>query len=99
TYPIKGALADALHEARAIKKTRGSIYVVSRRDGLKMTYSGWHSMWDRTCKRAKVEDAHFHDIRAKAVTDFALETGKPLDFRIILENFDLYRKQDLREHT
>lgn len=33
------------------------------------TYSGAQTAWRRACERAGVEDLHFHDLRAKALTD------------------------------
>lgn len=54
-----------------LRSTRGSgqIYVIGKRNGDRYTYSGFTSAWKRAVKRAKVHDCHFHDIRAKALTD------------------------------
>lgn len=48
---------------------RGSEYVIHRQDGGQITYTGIHSAWRRACLRAKVKNAHIHDLRAKALTD------------------------------
>ncbi|WP_242615484.1 hypothetical protein [Sphaerotilus mobilis] len=32
-------------------------------------------MWKRACKRAGLVDAHFHDLRAKALTDTEATSG------------------------
>lgn len=42
--------------------------VIHAMDGSAYTYSGAQSAWKRACKAAGVE-AHFHDLRAKALTD------------------------------
>ncbi len=44
-------------------------YLITGQDGKPLTYSGAQSAWKRALKRAGVKDAHFHDLRAKALTD------------------------------
>lgn len=58
-------LIDRLRGAR--ENQRG--YVISKNNGERYTYSGFASAWKRAIRRSKVQDCHFHDIRAKALTD------------------------------
>lgn len=46
-----------------------SMFLFAGRTGQKYTYDGVSSMFKRAVKKAKVDDFHFHDIRAKAITD------------------------------
>lgn len=57
-----------LEQARAFGKVK-SLYVIHNLKGQPYTKSGIETAWDRACERAKVEDAHFHDLRGKAQTD------------------------------
>lgn len=57
-----------LERARAIGKVK-SLYVIHNLRGQAYSKSGIETAWSRACERAKVEDAHFHDLRAKAQTD------------------------------
>lgn len=67
-YPMTPDMKAALDLAKKGRKV-GSLYLISRRDGKPYTYFGFRSIYDRACKRAKVSDTTFHDIRAKAITD------------------------------
>ena len=44
-------------------------YVFTTLKGARYTYDGASTAWTRARKRAKVKNAHFHDLRAKALTD------------------------------
>lgn len=48
--------------------------VIHRQDGEPFTYSGLQTAWRRARDRAKVRNAHIHDLRAKALTD--MESAK-----------------------
>ena len=37
--------------------------------GKRYTYWGASTAWRRACERAGIKDLHFHDLRAKALTD------------------------------
>ena len=43
--------------------------VIHRQDGKPFTYSGLQTAWRRARDRAKLHNAHIHDLRAKALTD------------------------------
>lgn len=57
-----------LERARGIGKVKG-LTVIHTLKGGTYTKSGLYTAWSRACERAKVENAHFHDLRAKAQTD------------------------------
>jgi integrase len=63
--PKLRALVDRI---KALKK-RNIRFVFTTQDGQPYTYSGASSAWKRAVQRAKVKDVHFHDLRAKALTD------------------------------
>lgn len=44
-------------------------YVITTQESQPYTYSGASTAWKRAVKRAGVVDVHFHDLRAKALTD------------------------------
>lgn len=46
-----------------------SIYVFHNLKGRPYTKDGIETAWERGCRRAKVEDANFHDVRAKSLSD------------------------------
>lgn len=61
-------LRELAARLRAFKKT--SIrFVFCTQEGQPYTYSGAITAWKRAVKRSKVGDVHFHDLRAKALTD------------------------------
>lgn len=69
-------LEDAVKAAKALPRpVRGLTLFCTLRGGRKYSYSTVKEMWDRACKNAGVEDAHLHDLRAKAITD-AKKQGK-----------------------
>jgi integrase len=61
-------LEDVVRRLKSFKK-RHIHYVFVTQDGQPYTYSGASSAWKRGVARAGVPDAHFHDLRAKAMTD------------------------------
>lgn len=72
TKPVRAIL-------EATKLLRGNLrslqYVFHQPNGKRYTESALQSMWRRSAIKAGVEDVHFHDLRAKAVTD-AIQRGQ-----------------------
>lgn len=70
--PRLQALVDrlrALRQGLATSKRRLVMTVIATQEGKPYTYSGAATAWKRALARAGVADVHFHDIRAKALTD------------------------------
>lgn len=66
---LSWGLSLALGAARHLRGNLRSLYVLHTRKGQPYTISGFQSMWQRTVARSGVPDVHFHDLRARAVTD------------------------------
>lgn len=64
--PKLSALVDRL---KALKRKDITPHVVTRQNAQPFTYYGASTAWRRAVKRAGVAPVHFHDIRAKALTD------------------------------
>jgi integrase len=52
-----------------LRRRIGTLWLFASRDGQPYTVSGFNSIWRRLVKRSGVQDVHFHDIRAKSITD------------------------------
>lgn len=61
-------LRELVDRLKAFKKV-GFKRAITTQEGQPYTYSGVDSAWRRALERAKVQDCHFHDLRAKALTD------------------------------
>jgi integrase len=62
---LRATVAAAL----ALQGKVPSLYLLHNRSRKPLTYSAVRQQWDAACLAAGVEDAHMHDIRAKALTD------------------------------
>lgn len=62
-------LAEVIAQARALHRSVKGLTLFHRRDGSPIPYGTLHHQWKNACRDAKVEDAHFHDLRAAAATD------------------------------
>lgn len=66
---ITPSLNAVLEAAKRLRGNVRSITVLHTGSGQAYTQSGFQTMWQRTVKASGVEDVHFHDLRALAVTD------------------------------
>ena len=63
-------LAEVINQARkAAQGNVRSLYLLPARGGKKRIYTVVRDAWRAACDEAKVQDAHIHDLRAKALTD------------------------------
>ncbi|WP_017941677.1 tyrosine-type recombinase/integrase [Thioalkalivibrio sp. ALE6] len=63
-------LRAAINEAKALRRSvRGLTLFCTMRGGRRYSYATVRDMWHTACQRAGVDDAHLHDLRAKAITD------------------------------
>ena len=76
---LSWGLTRALDAARGLRGNLRSLYVLHTRRGQPYTTSGFQSMWQRTVARSGVADVHFHDLRARAVTDAENRRGDGAD--------------------
>lgn len=66
---ITKSLAVILKASKQLRGSVRSIYVIHNSSGQAYTQTGFQSLWQRTVKKSGVEDVHFHDLKARAVTD------------------------------
>jgi len=62
-------LRDAIGQARALHRSVKGFHLFHTRQGKPFSYWTIRTLWQRATTSAGVEDAHIHDIRAKAATD------------------------------
>ena len=75
-FVVTEDLRAALDAARAMQGRVVSLYVLARR-GRPLNRHTVGMWWRAACKAAGVENAHWHDIRAKAGTDAAADGADP----------------------
>lgn len=75
-FEMSPDLAEVLNRTRKLRRRIGSLHLFSTRDGQPYSTSGWNSRWRRLLARSGIENAHFHDIRAKALTDAKRASGR-----------------------
>jgi integrase len=61
-------LSAVIGRIKALKR-RSLTHVIFMQEGQPYTYYGASSAWMRAVKRSGMENCHFHDLRAKAITD------------------------------
>jgi len=68
-FEMTADLRVLLARIRGLRRRVGSLSLFCNRSGQPYTEGGFNSNWKRLVTRSGVEDVHFHDIRAKALTD------------------------------
>jgi integrase len=68
-FEMTAALQTLLTRIRKLRRRVGTLWLFTTRHGQPYTESGFDSIWRRLVKRSGVKDVHFHDIRAKSITD------------------------------
>ena len=62
-------LQDVLNRSKKLRRRATSMYLFATKDGTPHSTSGFNSAWRRLKNKVGLGDIHFHDIRAKALTD------------------------------
>lgn len=68
-------LRNVLQRAKKLRRRATSMYLFATRDGTPHSVSGINSAWRRLKQKCELDDLHFHDIRAKALTDAKRKAG------------------------
>ena len=68
-FELTSDLQSLLSRIRKLRRRVSYLWLFATRDGQPYTSSGFDSIWRRVVKRSGVKDVHFHDIRAKSITD------------------------------
>lgn len=64
-----------LNAAKNLRGSLTSMHIFHTREGQPYTGDGFRAMWARVVKKSGVTDVHFHDLRARAVSD-AIDSGR-----------------------
>jgi integrase len=70
------ALKAVVARTKELRRRHDSMYLFCTRTGAPHSTSGFKSMWRRVKTKADLPDLHFHDLRAKAVTDAKRKHGR-----------------------
>ena len=62
--------AAILNKAKNTGGVHSAVYIVSNRSGQGYTSSGFKAMWKKARAKAGITDVTFHDIKAKAISDY-----------------------------
>lgn len=66
---VTPSVAAVLRAAKTLRGNLRSMTVLHNGRGQPYTQSGFQTLWQRVVKASGVEDVHFHDLKARAVTD------------------------------
>lgn len=69
-------LRAIISRSRKLRRKHSSFFLFATRNGTPYTSSGFDSNWRRLRQKAGISDLHFHDIRAKSVTDAKRKFGR-----------------------
>jgi integrase len=77
-YQMTPGLAEVLERIRRLRRRVGSLYLFARADGQRYPRGDWGARWQRVKRRAGLDraDLHWHDLRARALTDAARAQGR-----------------------
>ena len=69
-------LRAIISRSKKLRRRQSSFFLFATRNGTPYSTSGFNSNWRRLKQRAGLSDLHFHDIRAKSVTDAKRKYGR-----------------------
>jgi integrase len=68
-------LKEVVERIKTMDRKKHPAYVLTNQDGAQLLYSTFATAWWRACDRAGIKGLHFHDLRAKAITDTKRKRG------------------------
>lgn len=74
-YTVTDDIKPLLDRCKALQARVASLYVLCQRGGKPWNDGSLRNRWNAACKRAGVEDAHFHDLRAAGGTEVDRQGG------------------------
>ncbi len=74
-FDMDPELRALLRKIRNLRRRVSSMSLFCTRTGQPYSVSGFDSIWRRLVQRSGLKDVHFHDIRAKALTDAKRDGG------------------------
>lgn len=69
-------LRSVISRSRKLRRKHSSFFLFATRNGTPYTSSGFNANWRRLRLKAGITDLHFHDIRAKSITDAKRKFGR-----------------------
>ena len=75
-FRLSPGLNSVISRAKKLRRRHSSFFLFATRKGTPYTTSGFNSNWRRLKQKAELDDIHFHDIRAKSITDEKREKGR-----------------------
>lgn len=79
TVEMTADIEEAIGRAKSLHNNVRGMTLFHGRGGKPLSYKGVYDAFQRACKRAGVEDAGLHDLRAKAATDAKRQGKNPTD--------------------
>lgn len=68
-------LKAVIERIKAMDRKKHPMYVLTNQSSEQLLYSTFATAWWRACDRAGIKNLHFHDLRAKAITDTKKRRG------------------------
>lgn len=81
-YEWTDDLRSVIDTARKLPRRAVSEFLITNRHGQPYTTTGFDSIWQRVLKKAGVSGVHFHDLRARSLTDAKNQGG--IDYAVEL---------------
>jgi len=65
-----------ISRSKKLKRKHSSFFLFATQNSTQYSSSGFNSNWGRLKQKAELPDIHFHDIRAKSITDAKRKYGR-----------------------
>lgn len=74
-FKANDVLLEVIARAKALPRPVLSLYLFSTQKGRLYTYANFYASWKKVVAATGLRGVHFHDLRAKALTDTKTKTG------------------------